>query len=122
MQFRPEMIEAIKAERKTQTRRPVKFGDFHRGPLAGCLTVWDGTERLRWRAQGRYSVCPGRGKPRVGLIQLTGIRKEAVAEISEGDALAEGFESREAFLAAWKNLYPKSDLQENVWVLEFKAL
>jgi hypothetical protein len=128
MQFKPAMIEAIKAGRKTQTRRPVKPGDFQLWDrstlLAGArvITVCDVKGRIRWRVGGRYSVCPGRGKDRVGLIQLTGIRSDGIGQISERDALAEGFESREAFLAAWKALYPKGNLESNVWVLEFKAL
>lgn len=122
MQFKPAMIEAIKAGRKTQTRRPVKAGEWLSQPIAFDLRleVVDRNHRSKWTLGYRYSLCSGRGKPRVGLVQLTGIRKEAVAEISEQDALAEGFENREAFLTAWKALYPKSDLQENVWVLEFR--
>ena len=126
MQFRPEMIEAIKAGKKTQTRRPVKPGDFQLWdhspvrPSARVITVCDGKGRVRWRIYGRYSICPGRGKDRVGLILLTGIRSEHVNQISEQDALAEGFENREAFLAAWKALYPKGNLEANVWVLEFR--
>jgi len=129
MQFKPAMIEAIKAGRKTQTRRPVKNGD--RSTRIGRMGdhgfiedvvfhVMDANGRGRWRLFGIYSLCPGRGKARVGLIKVNCIRLESVSEISEADARAEGFESREAFLAAWKNLYPKSDLQENVWVLEFR--
>jgi uncharacterized protein YqfB (UPF0267 family) len=127
MQFKPVMIEAIKAGRKTQTRRPVKPGDFRlwdRSPVrpgTQVIAVCDVKGRLRWRNGGRYSVCPGRGKDRVGLIQITGIGSERVDKISEQDARAEGFESREAFLAAWKALYPKGNLEANVWVLEFKV-
>jgi len=127
MQFRPEMIEAIKAGRKTQTRRPMKVGDNldHRHSSADDrwgAEVIDLRGRTRWMQGKRYSLCPGRGKDRVGLIQITGIRSERVDEISEQDALAEGFESREAFLAAWKALYPKGNLEAYVWVLEFRLV
>jgi len=126
MQFKPAMIEAIKAGRKTQTRRPMKLGDFilWNGPPhrvgAQVTMICDQMGHIRWRLGGRYSICPGRGKPRIGIIQVIRMRSDCVGQISAQDALAEGLESRDVFFAAWKNLYPKSDLQENVWVLEFR--
>lgn len=126
MQFKPEMIEAIKAGRKTQTRRPIKDRDFQFWPHPEILeqshicAVYNKDCRPRWQIGRRYSVCPGRGKNRVALIEIISIWQEPVGQISGDDAHAEGFESRYAFLWAWKRLYPKSDLSEPVWVLEFK--
>ena len=48
--------------------------------------------RLRWEVGRTYAVQPGRGKKAVGRIRLMSIRKEQVQEISEADAIAEGFE------------------------------
>jgi hypothetical protein len=121
MIFKPKAIELIKAGLKTQTRRPVKPGEWlsHPVPFDPRLEVVDRNHRSKWTVGHRYSLCPGRGAPRVGLMRLTGIRQEALGLISDGDAHAEGFESRNAFLEAWSLMYPKSQPEDLVWVLEF---
>jgi hypothetical protein len=122
------MIEAIKAGRKTQTRRPMKAGDVQWWDHPEIpeyelkSKVYDGKGRIRWRVGHCYSICPGRGKLGIGFIEILAIWRQPVREISEADALAEGFENREAFLAAWKALYPKGNLEAHVWVLEFRLV
>lgn len=83
----------------------------------------------------------------VGRIRIISIRCQRVEEISDEDAIAEGVcphgdkdgriegysfsmrgetvtasTPREAFLKGWKLLYPKSDLTELVWALEFELV
>jgi hypothetical protein len=66
VQFKPAMIEAIKAGRKMQTRRPVKPGEWLSQPIVfdSSLEVVDRNHRSKWTVGHRYSLCPGRGKPR----------------------------------------------------------
>jgi hypothetical protein len=119
MIFQADMISAILEGRKTQTRRPVKRGDSLGPFTAGRCEVRDLNGRTRWTEGRRYSICPGRGKPRVGLIRILRITRERLDQITDGNARAEGFACREEFLSRWRELYPGSDLSEDVWVLEF---
>lgn len=120
MQFKPDMIQAIQEGWKTQTRRPRTAEDD---------VVLEGEEivgvnrkgRALWRVGCAYSICPGRGKKRVGLLKITAIREEPLLTISEKDARREGFTGAETFLAAWRSLYPKTgDAWAHVWVLSFE--
>jgi hypothetical protein len=119
MIFRADMISAILEGRKTQTRRPVKQGDSLEPFTADWCEVRDLNGRTRWNEGRRYSICPGRGKPRVGLIRIFRITRERLDQITDGNARAEGFACREEFLSRWQELYPASNLSEDVWVLEF---
>lgn len=85
MLFKPEMIEQIILEKKTQTRRLVKDNELAEGfPITklggkskGIRAVIKYTtgkkketedyspSRLKWKVGNKYAVCPGRGKPQV---------------------------------------------------------
>lgn len=56
-------------------------------------------------------------------LKLEGIRIERLRDISESDAIAEGFESREEFLRYYAERNKKSpDENPWVWVLEFRRI
>lgn len=57
-----------------------------------------------------------------GRVCLTAIRLEPVAAISDADARAEGYESRDDFLAVWKALYGERALAEQCWALSFHVI
>lgn len=125
MNFTTEMLALVLAGKKTQTRRPVKANEReNRWHLGGDTDetineVIQG-KRLKWLAGREYAVCPGRGKKAVARMQLLSIRRERAIDISEADAIAEGFESREAFWDKLRSLYGKNvDLTAAYWVLEF---
>jgi hypothetical protein len=116
------MILAIQEGRKTQTRRPTSVKDSvgHRGQTVFWVKR---NGRLLWEVGKAYSVCPGRGKPRVGLIKITAIRSEPLLMIPEEDARREGFTGAETFLAAWRQMYPRADVANDmVWVLSFEKV
>jgi len=81
---------------KTQTRRPVKEGDYYSPPPFDCVmgTTWvtaNQTEpRLKWQVGHTYAVQPP-GKKAVGRTPpLRAIRRERLGDISATDCIAEG--------------------------------
>jgi hypothetical protein len=146
MLFAPDMLKAVLEGRKHQTRRPVKDGDWVKWQLPAdmpdfletthhsyvdVMTADDDCailsvirrDRPQWRVGQTYAVCPGRGKKGVGRILITDIRAESPCLISDDDARAEGFDSREAFFDKLRALYGDSvDLDALYWVLEFELV
>ena len=102
MIFRPELVEAIRAGRKTETRRPVK-------PGVGC----------RYAPGRTYAVQPGRGQRAVCRIEVVSARCEALGEIDEQAARREGFDSRAAFFDYWRGLYGSVEFGQKVWAIRF---
>lgn len=105
-QFKKELADRILAGKKTQTRRPVKESDSFRFD-GGAYPEVHRNGRLLWYKPGIYAIQPGRGKPRVGHLQIKDIKIEDVRNISLEDAIAEGFESQLGFLATWIAFYDK---------------
>ena len=101
MIFRPELVPLVLDGRKTQTRR---LGVFEYTP-------------------GRdYAVQPGRGKHAVGRIKVTAVRRERLGDISQADALREGFASRWEFIAYWRDLHGSWEPDLKPIVIDFEAL
>jgi len=100
MQFSQYSIDKIFAGQKTQTRRIVKPGDTFDG---GLIVHHNG--RIKYQVEQTYAICPGRGKPQIARFRLLSIRREDVRQISYADALAEGFDSEEAFLNVWVRMH-----------------
>jgi len=104
MQFTQKLIEDILARKKTQTRRLVKPGDaWEQTGHRFDAVIRNG--RTLWRVGQTYAVCPGRGKPQVARFRLLRIRREDVRDISQGDAIAEGFENELGFWETWCGFY-----------------
>lgn len=101
--FSKDLLPKVTDGSKTQTRRPYKSGDHVRDEY--CSAVYrDG--RKKWQVGQRYAVVPGRGKKGVGHIEVTRLRYDGdVRNISEADAIAEGFETPMDFVATWCGFY-----------------
>jgi len=138
MIFNEDSVNLILRGEKTQTRRPKRPGEWWTGSLGQIVWVCDGNNRLKWEVGRTYAIQPGRGKKAVGRFRLTGIRCERVADVSDVDAALEGIAYRrgsltygstklegktasEAYLNLWQRIYPKSDLTEMAWILEFEV-
>lgn len=107
MIFSPKLAHLILAQKKTQTRRPVKPGETE------CRYVVGRT----------YAIQRGRGKKSVGRLRVLGVRRELLHELKPLDALAEGFKSREEFFTYWRELHKTGPLMEvPVWVITFELV
>lgn len=103
MIFKPEMVEAILAGRKTVTRRPYKG--------VAC----------KYEIGKSYAVQPGRGKCGVARIQITGGDVQALGHIDNNDAVREGFANKGQFMAYWRHLYHGQFFRgQLVWRIEFR--
>jgi len=105
--------------RKSQTRRIPKIKEQHIVTESRSYVEIPG-ERIVYQVGKSYAVQPGRGKNSIARILLTNIKSEIVSAISDADVIAEGFESRDAFIQTWCAIHGrKSNLSQTVWVLEF---
>jgi hypothetical protein len=99
--FAPEMLAKVLSGEKTVTRRPNHNGE--------CSYV-----------PGRvYAVQPGRGEKAVAHIEIVDVWQERLADITEADAVREGFRDCQEFFAYWRRLYGGPRLFTHVWRIEF---
>lgn len=96
-------------EAEESSFEPDEFGNF----------TWEpGQSPCRWRP----SIHMPRWACRL-VLENTRTSVERLEDITEADARAEGFESREAFLAAFRAIYKlPPDANPWVWVVEFKRV
>lgn len=131
MIFSPDMLQAVLEGRKTQTRRPWKYGDQYEtnwdygnlaSPENAVYAVWR-SKRRKWSLNKAYAVQPRQGAKGGAHIRLVAIRKERISDITDEDARAEGFADREGFFAKWRELYgDNADMTAWVWVLTFELV
>ncbi len=95
----PESIEAMRAGRKTQTRRRDERGFWLAKRPGSTITIVH---------QGRY------------LGQATVCRTWRERHVYYADWLAEGYETWPDFWQTWQRLYPESNDLDEVTVIEFK--
>lgn len=100
--FTPDLAALVLSRRKTQTRRMRAARPCVPGSTHQCYT------RPPWM----------QGRP-FAEIAVGEVRRERVADISEADAVAEGFASRAAFLTAIVRLYGEAAVDAECWVVAF---
>jgi hypothetical protein len=114
------MVLAIRRG-KHETRRVAN--DNPRSPWyrGGC--AYHVTRPRLDRFEKTYAICPGRGKQAVGRLKLTKEPELTVVEnITDAGAIAEGFESRDAFLDYFLRLNRGVDLKTEVWAIRFAVV
>ena len=141
MIFTPENAALVMNGRKTQIRMPLQGEDW--------WWLFDYTEdgvpksdiRAVFRCSGRgsryrplyevgktYAVQPGRGKPAIGRIRITQIRRERLADINLNDVPAEGCGSLGAYANLWDSIYYgkrtglRWEANPEVWALTFEVV
>ncbi len=128
MQFKAHLAAKVMAGEKTQTRRLVREGEsvdilrkgyhvrlyedfpFRLREGDAIVAVHHPSGRIKWQAYDRewrtYSVQPGRGRKQIGRVKILAIDyEEDVGNVSEEDALAEGFASPDDFVDAWRQMH-----------------
>lgn len=100
--FRPQLIDAIARQRKTQTRRLVVAGE----------------SECRWRKGRSYGVRAPGGNVSIRVV-VTDVRRERLGDLTFEDARAEGFRSRDEFFEYWEDLHGELPLDFPVWVITF---
>jgi hypothetical protein len=102
--FHPDLVAKVLDGSKTVTRRPAR---------GLCVCTYE---------VGRtYAVQPGRGKHALGRIRILATTGwERITDITDAEAVREGFADAQAFLARWREMYPRPGLDDLVWRIEFE--
>lgn len=141
MNFKPELLQAILAGDKTETRRIVKPGESISD--SGYM-IRDAKGRAKWCCEYRYKAAPGRGKKGIALIEIKSLQLAPLQSMTFDDAMAEGVYYNhpffyhplsisnhfstplEAFRALWDSINTKAPYRwqdnPNVWVIKFENL
>jgi len=112
--------EQVLAGEKTETRRRISPGDEAVTDADGTITAVTINGRKKWVVGRTYAVTPGRTKKQVGRIRITALAREPVTAITEAGAHAEGYDSREAFIAAWQRIHGEQHADAETWVVRFQ--
>src|SRR5688500_13184371 len=95
-------LPQVLAGEKTMTRRLIAQNDTAVEDANGHIQAILSNGRDKFRVGKTYAVQPARGKPQVARIEVLRLGRGSASAISEHDARAEGFHSREAFLNEWR--------------------
>lgn len=115
MNFRPELVDAIRRGQKSETRRVATDNPNSPWSLEACAFVKGHV--------GGYAICPGRGKTAVGRLELTADPVlEKLGEMDDEAARREGFRDLPDFRAYWERLHGYWDPELKVWVIKFDVL
>ncbi|MCU8105170.1 hypothetical protein L5M38_11555 [Shewanella sp. SM101] len=108
--------------------------------VSGGLTAGTGDEDFDYRGAEYRGFIPSIHMPRWAariLLEVTAVRVERLNEISEDDAIKEGFDHscsaaakstgwyekpRAAFLRTWEQIYHNVDANPWLWVVEFRVI
>lgn len=118
MLFKRQLAIKICEGQKTQTRRAVKPHEYYD---AQTQSVYAG-KKLKWQVGRTYGVQIRRGGHSLNQFVLKNIRCERAGDITEQDAIAEGFANRDEFFETWHAINGKGTLLNDVWVLEFEPV
>ncbi len=112
-------LEQVLSGRKSQTRRRAAVSDAAVYGDDGQIVAVRHNGRTKWAVGKTYAVQPGRNLPQVARIRVTGIRRQKVTDISAADAVAEGYDTREQFLAAWVYIHGAGAADADTWAIAF---
>ena len=102
MIFQKDLIKKILNGTKTMTRRSFRSRD-------------------RYRIGRTYTVQPGRGKHGLFKIKVTNLKFEWLGDITSEDIKAEGYNTKEEFVEAWKRFNKNYNPRQAVTVIKFEV-
>ena len=105
--------QLILDDKQTATRRLINPGE----KLLDNPRRLEVNGRTKWQVGRSYAIQPGRKKKSVGRIQITGIKKELLGQMTADDAHAEGFASLDDFQQTWVEIHGHYDPDLPVWVI-----
>lgn len=113
MIFTPDLAEKILSGEKTQTRRR-RTGANPTNARGGWVD-----DPCRYKVGRTYAVQPGRGQKAIARIRILSVTAEAMCDMTEADALAEGFADRQGFVDWWLERYGRGSWLDPVWRITF---
>lgn len=105
MFFKPEHKELIINGIKTQTRRGINR-----------------TGKCPYKPGHAYQCRDNYSAGAFAHILVNSVRQERLAEITDEDAIREGYATRIDYFAAFERIYKRMDLEEIVWVIDFEKI
>lgn len=125
-----DMVQAVKSGRKTVTRRPQgKKKPYDVGDVLWVRETWQKVEQgfiykaeepnliTKWKP----SIFMPREAERITL-KVLGVHQGSIKEMSEQDAMNEGFQCLDDFKETFFRLYPNLDDETILWAIEFEVL
>lgn len=123
--FTTPMVRKIGQGCKTQTRRMPSSRPYKVGEILYVKEAWvESPHAIYYWANvdvddvvledvqsGRWRKHPGRYMPQTlarYFIQITTVREQALLDIDEADAMAEGFDGVSSYLAYFRRIFPKA--------------
>lgn len=112
-------VKIVKGE-KTQTRR--RISPKPRSPWREPIRHSSGARLWTYPVGMVFTVNPGRGVARVAECKVVERRLQALVDLTDAEAQAEGFAHRAAFFEAWGKINRGTDAAERVHVVTFKLV
>lgn len=100
--FKQEHVAPILADTKTQTRR---------------------TGKLRWKVGAiRQAKTSYKKDSEFARLRILAVRQERLGDISEADAVAEGYASIADYQDIFRRIYGEWNPEQMVWVIDFERV
>src|SRR6185436_3569190 len=94
-------LDLLQSGRKTQTCRIAKAGETAVRGEDNKIEAVKTKGRDKYRVGKTYAVQPSRNESAVARIQLIGIERKNVSDITLKEAQAEGYANRQEFFEVW---------------------
>lgn len=129
--FKDEMVRQILAGKKTQTRRTHKKQKYFPGETVYVAETYRlGTDDIVfYKADYKTTLSCTKWKSKMFMpekysrikLKITAAKKERICDISDSDAIAEGFAGQADFWRYFAQLHPEIPHNTEVWAYTFEV-